>query len=157
MELDVVEPGGAEVRVHKPGPVQFRVAQIGPLKVCVFEIHAVEIRAGEVAVSQIDALQIGLRTEEQQGLVVLFSTLPDAINAGYEEARFTLVQTVNGRAPRDMAHFVELVEGAGAEIEIRTNTHAVITLDPAAVAAAQPAILERYGVPCDRSDDLLRR
>jgi S1-C subfamily serine protease len=105
----------------------------------------------------IGALKVGLRTEEQQGLVVLFSILPDTINAGYEEACFSLVRTVNGRAPRDMAHFVELVEGAGAEIDIRTNTHAVIALDPAAVAAAQPAILERYQVPRDRSDDLLPR
>jgi S1-C subfamily serine protease len=99
----------------------------------------------------------GVRSEGRQERVVLTSILADGINTGYEETRYSLIESVNGRAPRDMADFVALVEGATEKLEIRTGGHAVIALDPAAATAAQPLILERYGVPRDRSADLQRR
>lgn len=98
----------------------------------------------------------GLRTEARQEVVVLTTILPDAINTGYEETCYSLVLSVNGRAPRDMVEFVELVEAAGPKIEIRTSTHFAIVLDRAATAVAMPLLMERYGVPRDRSEDLPR-
>ncbi len=98
----------------------------------------------------------GVRREDRQQVIVLTSILADGINTGYEEARYSLVETVNGRRPRDMRHFVSLVEGAGAKLEVRTAGHAMLALDTAAAAAALPLILERYGVPRDRSADLAR-
>ena len=51
------------------------------------------------------------RTEERRQLVVLNRVLEHPINRGYEMMADLLVETVDGIAPRDFAHFVELVEG----------------------------------------------
>lgn len=107
--------------------------------------------------SLLNELMHGVRTEERQQPIVLTTILADGINTGYEESRYSLVQSVNGRQPRNMAHFVELVENVGEKVELRTNSHAIIALDAKEAAAALPQIMERYGVPRDRSADLLRR
>ncbi|MEM6929419.1 MAG: serine protease [Myxococcota bacterium] len=97
---------------------------------------------------------IGGRTEERQEIVVLTQVLADDINVGYAPLYDEAVLTVNGVPPRDMAHFVTLVEGSTTIVEIVTTRKGVAVFDPAEVAAATPRILERYRIPRDRSAHL---
>ena len=97
---------------------------------------------------------IGVRTAERQEVVVLSQILADDINVGYAPLYDEAVFTVNGVAPRDMSHFVELVDGAAERVEIVTTRQGVAIFDPAEVAKATPRILERYRIPRDRSAHL---
>ncbi|MEM1034398.1 MAG: serine protease [Myxococcota bacterium] len=93
----------------------------------------------------------GTRTATRRELIVLSAVLADEINAGYEGRDHATVKTVNGTVPRDLAHFVEMVEGtrAGA-VEIALSDHGVLVLDPAEARRRGPEILARYRVPSDR-------
>lgn len=102
----------------------------------------------------LNAYYIGERTEERQEVVVLSQILADDINVGYAPLYDEAVLTVNGVAPRDMAHFVELVDRAASLVEIVTTRRGVAVLDPVRVAEAAPRILARYRIPRDRSAHL---
>jgi hypothetical protein len=96
----------------------------------------------------------GTRTPERNEIVMLTQVLADKISVGYESFDQTTVTRVNGMQPRNMKHFVELVDGAKSQLEIGLSDHCVIALDPSEARKAGPRILERYHVPRDRSDDL---
>lgn len=96
----------------------------------------------------------GVRTEERQEIVVLTQVLADELNVGYEHLYNEGVSSVNGRKPRDMREFVDLVEAAKGTIEIRTTSDGMIVLDTTEVAAARDRILGRYHIVRDRSADL---
>lgn len=97
---------------------------------------------------------MGTRTEARQEIVVLNQVLADQINVGYEDSFNTTVMTVNGVAPRNMSHFVELVDGAKGVIEIRTSDRCIAAFDVDEARAANARILERYRINHDRSVDL---
>ena len=96
----------------------------------------------------------GTRTTERNEIITLTQVLADQINVGYEHFDQTTVMKVNGKQPRNMRHFVELVDGATDRVEICTSDHCVIALDVSEARSNGPRILERYHVPRDRSDDL---
>jgi len=98
----------------------------------------------------------GHTSAERQEIVVLSQVLADEINVGYEDFHTESVQSVGGVVPRDMRHFVELVERAPERIEIKSSRDSLIVLDAAQARAAGPRILERYDIPADRSRDLRR-
>ena len=93
----------------------------------------------------------GRRCRERQEVVVLSQVLADELNVGYEDLYSESVLSVNGQAPRDMAHFVKLVESAGETLTIQTSSRGVIVFDTEAARAAQPRILQRYRIEHDRS------
>ena len=95
-----------------------------------------------------------MRTPGRQEVVVLNQILADEINVGYEDLDNTDVVAVNGQPPRDMTHFVQLVESAADMVEIRTGEGSLIVLDTEEVTRRAPIILKRYHVPKDRSADL---
>ncbi|MEN0064835.1 MAG: serine protease [Myxococcota bacterium] len=97
---------------------------------------------------------IGTRTGQRQEIVVLTQILADDINVGYAPLYDEAVLSVNGTLPRDMAHFVELVDSATDVVEIVTTRRGVAVFDPSEVAKAMPRILERYRIPRDRSAHL---
>ena len=96
----------------------------------------------------------GTRTADRREVVVLTQILADEINVGYDGFDYTTVRAVNGEQPRDMRHFVDLVEASDGELEVRTSDHCVMAFDVAEAAAATDRILARYHVPRDRSRDL---
>jgi hypothetical protein len=96
----------------------------------------------------------GHRTGALHEVVVLTQVLADEINVGYGSAYDKAVETVNGKAPRDLAELVALIEGAHGVVEIVLTSGAVIALDTEEVKAASPRILERYRVIRDRSPGL---
>jgi S1-C subfamily serine protease len=100
------------------------------------------------------AYYAGTRTAERSEMVMLTHVLADEINVGYEHFDQTTIVSVNGKLPRDMGHFVELVLAADERLELRTSDHCVLAFDAAAARDAGPRILERYHVPADRSAQL---
>ena len=96
----------------------------------------------------------GVRTKEKQEVVVLSQILADQVNAGYEHLDHESIVGVNGIQPRDLQHFLELVEGSEGNIEMTTSRYGVIVLDAEEVKKAHQRILDRYHIPADRSVSL---
>lgn len=96
----------------------------------------------------------GIRSAERHEVVILSQILADEINVGYEDLYSEAVLEVNGVTPRDMRHFVDLVEGASGLLHIRTSSMGSIVLDTGATSAANARILDRYRIERDRSTDL---
>ncbi len=98
---------------------------------------------------------LGVRTEQQHEVVILSSVLADPVNIGYQDLGNECVESVNGVCPRDMKHFVELIEGADSIVELRMSSRQVVVLDRQQVTQATPSLMKRYHVPRDRSGDLV--
>ncbi len=96
----------------------------------------------------------GHRTDSLHELVVLTQVLADEINVGYSSAYDKAVATINGRAPRDLAELVQLIEAATGIVEIVLTSGAIIALDTEEVKKSKPRILDRYRVIRDRSPGL---
>jgi hypothetical protein len=91
------------------------------------------------------------RTEDRQEIVVLTFMLPAAVNAGYESLQNEIIETVDGISVRDFAQFVELVDsGNGEFLELTTNLGNIIVLNRSESEAANPVVMNRYGIPEDR-------
>jgi hypothetical protein len=98
----------------------------------------------------------GMRTESFREPVVLQKVLADKVNQGYHHLESVLVRAVDGVAVRDLADLVARIDGAvGPFVEIEAMDGTRIAVDRALAEARGPAVLERYGVSADRSDDLL--
>ena len=94
-------------------------------------------------------------TPEEPSLIVLSLILPDPVNIGYQDLRYLVVDKFNGRTvrrledlvaakeqPRDGFHLIEFREGDSLRRMI---------LDAAEIDAATLRVLERYGIPKDRT------
>ena len=97
----------------------------------------------------------GERTEDRSEVVILTQVLADAVNVGYSHLHNEAVASVNGVQPRDMRHFVDLIEAHADEIVIETSSRGLIVLDPKAASDANASILSRYRIAQDRSPDLV--
>ncbi len=103
--------------------------------------------------------EFALLSEKRTQPVVLDFVLPDDVNVGYNDMRNMLIQRVNGRNISCMADLVEafkhpegrfhVIEGDDVS-EFSTQ----IILDAQKSEAANASILQRMGIPADRSDDL---
>lgn len=93
-------------------------------------------------------------TEERQEVIIIGQVLADQANVGYESFHTESVSRVNGIAPRNMRHFVELVEASTGEINLQTSPGKRIVMTIEDARAAGPRILERYNIAQDRSADL---
>jgi S1-C subfamily serine protease len=105
-------------------------------------------------VSLLHPYYYGNRTEAHHEAIVLTQVLADELNVGYESFEFTIVATVDGHVPVDLADFVRRVDGAEGRIEVAMTTGERIVMDAARAREAAPPILQRYRVPADRSTDL---
>jgi S1-C subfamily serine protease len=97
-------------------------------------------------------------TAERRQVVILSAVLPDPVARGYLDWESVVVRSVNGTVPRDLAHLAEIVDAAtGKWLRVEIEEGFVMTLDIAAARAALPRILKKYGIPADRSANLLIR
>lgn len=101
---------------------------------------------------------LGYSTPQRREVVVLSQVLADEINVGFEHMYNESIIAVNGHQPRDMKHFVELIEAAQNHgegiVELMTSRKNRIIFDRNTVQAANARILRRYDIPQDRSLDL---
>jgi S1-C subfamily serine protease len=94
------------------------------------------------------------RTPERQEVVVLNQILADEINVGYQHLSNTSVVEVNGKEPRNMKHFVELVEAADGVVRLKTSDDCIVAFDSREAGSTHARILGRYHIDHDRSADL---
>jgi S1-C subfamily serine protease len=97
---------------------------------------------------------LGYRSPEQHEIVILTQILADEINVGYAHLYNEAVATLNGRAPLDMADFVQSLSAARGVVEITTTSGGMIVLDADEIRKATPRILTRYHIPRDRTQTL---
>lgn len=107
----------------------------------------------------------GLPSQDRRQIVILNQVLAHDANVGYHGVNQAVVVRVNGvpiaemrdlpaafAQPRNGFHVLELDNHASVWGADGAGTRLV--LDAAQAAAANAEILERYGIPSDRSDDL---
>ena len=111
--------------------------------------------------------ELGLATPERSQVVFINVVLPHAVNVGYHHLAQAIVTQVNGRAIGKLQDVVEAVKtplqtpkGAYLVVDLDhwagspDNRGTQIVLDAASTAKAQAEILQAFGIPSDRSDDL---
>lgn len=99
----------------------------------------------------------GLKTPDRHQPVVLQKVLADRINQGFHDFANLLVEKAQGVPVRSLTHLVELIEdgdGAYIELDLAGGRRVVLARDEA--VERHGVILERFGVPADRSSDLPR-
>uniref|UniRef100_A0A5B7A483 Putative DEGP protease 2 isoform 1 n=1 Tax=Davidia involucrata TaxID=16924 RepID=A0A5B7A483_DAVIN len=93
---------------------------------------------------------------EGEQIVVLSQVLANEVNIGYEDMGNQQILKFNGtriRSIRHLAHLVDSCEDKYLVFEFENNYLAV--LEREAATAASPRILKDYGIPSERSSDLL--
>jgi S1-C subfamily serine protease len=97
----------------------------------------------------------GVVTAERRQVVILSAVLPDPVARGYLDWESVVVRKVNGVVLRDIAHLAEIVDAASDKwLRLETEDGFVMALDVAAARKAAPRILQKYGIPADRSANL---
>ncbi len=94
----------------------------------------------------------GLPTEDRTEPVVLQKVLADRANQGYHELESVLIESVQGVKVRSLTHLVEVVESSGGDyLHVVACDGRQIVVERAAAIERHEHILERFGVPRDRS------
>jgi len=87
--------------------------------------------------------------------VVVCSILRAELNSGYEDAAEDLIVEADGVRVRSLAHLAGIIESAPTGLLVlRTHEGKEIVLDRERARREGPAILARYQVSADRSEDL---
>ena len=93
---------------------------------------------------------------EGEEAVVVCSVLRAEQNSGYEDTAEDLIVEADGQPVRSLRHLVEIVESREAGLlASRPTKGKQIVLDRERARREGPAILARYQVPSDRSEDLV--
>jgi hypothetical protein len=95
------------------------------------------------------------RFEDEQPVVVC-SVLRAELNSGYEEVAEALVVEADGQPVRSLRHLVEIIESRDTGLLVlKTHDDKQIVLDRERARREGPAILARYQVASDRSEDFV--
>ncbi len=98
----------------------------------------------------------GLARPDYRQAVVLQKVLADRVNQGYHHIESVLVKSVDGIDISDLEELIEIIEdGEGRYVEFCSFAGHRVVLDRVRANARLDAILERFGVPRDRSTDLV--
>ncbi len=102
-----------------------------------------------------DRYERGLRRPERREVVVLQKVLADEANQGLHDLESLEITHVLGHPVRDLRHLIEVVESTREPyVFFRAADRSEIAMDRKLAVARTSAILERFGVPYDRSVDL---
>jgi S1-C subfamily serine protease len=98
-------------------------------------------------------------SEGRRGVVVLNQVLPHKVNVGYHDVEQSIVRSVNGVGIGGMDDLVKAFERPVdgyhlIDMDPEAENGQRIVLDAKEAQKASREILERFGVPSDRSDDL---
>lgn len=97
----------------------------------------------------------GEPTKEQREIILLINVLADDINIGYHAFTNGIVTRVNGRNITTMRDLVDAFESNKEQFQTIEDIHGYrIVLDRAKSISNGPAILKRYLISSDRSQDL---
>ena len=87
-----------------------------------------------------------MQTTERKQIVYLHSIFQHSSTA-VAPGQWRVVSEVNGKPIIDFAHFTDMLEAADGWVEIGFDDGLKLRLDAKACAAAEPAIMETYGIP----------
>jgi S1-C subfamily serine protease len=97
-------------------------------------------------------------SHDRRELVILDFILPHPVNAGYQDYKYLLVESVNGRKIGSMKDLVEAFahpQNGSQFIRFSAESDGTLfVLDAAKAAQAGPEILAAHRIQSDRSDDL---
>jgi hypothetical protein len=79
------------------------------------------------------------------------------VNQGYHDIESQVVTSVQGKKIRDLRQLVTILDRTRQKfVRVELADGRAIVLDRAEVRKRQEAILENFGIPRDRSEDLLQ-
>lgn len=94
-------------------------------------------------------------SEDRRQIVLINKVLAAPINRGYQDMGDRIVESVNGKIPRDMEDLVKIIENTnGPYVEIKAESGELIALDFERATKENPKILEMHGVVAERSKNL---
>lgn len=98
------------------------------------------------------------KTKERDEVVIALKVLAADVNEGYHKYNNWIIESVNGRAIRNLQELIEIVESDVADefVVFSSDQDQEIVLDRQKVEASTQRILDIYRIPRDRSDDLLQ-
>ncbi len=95
------------------------------------------------------------RFEDEQAVVVC-SVLRAELNSGYEEISEDLIVEADGQPVRSLRHLIGIIESSDTGLLVlKTHEGMEVVLDRERARREGPALLARYQVPSDRSEDLI--
>lgn len=93
----------------------------------------------------------GAATKQRRQWLLLNRVLPHEVNRGYQDWGDSIIDTVNGRVPSDLSDLNRILDSAdGQYLDILLLDHTRMVLDLAAARAANPEIMENFGMVRDR-------
>jgi S1-C subfamily serine protease len=96
-------------------------------------------------------------TSTRSEVVILQKVLADRVNQGYHDVEMLMIDQVQGKSIRHLRDLIRSVESAkGAFIRFQSSDGQIIVLEREQVEKSNDGILRRYGVPSDRSENLLQ-
>lgn len=108
-----------------------------------------------------DIISVNKKREPGEEAVVISAVLPDVSVEGYLGASECLIRSVNGEKVRNLAHLVEMLEGCQEEfvkfgVDCGNEWDVTVIVDAKEMREATGRVMERYSIPADRSEDLIR-
>lgn len=98
-----------------------------------------------------------IRTASRSEVVVLQKVLADRVNQGYHDFEAMIIDKVQGNKIRNLKDLVKAVESSKDEfVHFQSHDGDMIVLERSDVEKSKSKILRRYGVPSDRSSNLLK-
>ncbi len=90
-------------------------------------------------------------------IVVLSNVLRSELTRSYRDLEDRVIQSVNGERVRDLRHLSDALDAAvGPFVTIETEQGEVLAFRRDQATAANPQILEQFGIVSDRSKDLVQ-
>lgn len=100
----------------------------------------------------------GRLKEDRAQVVVLAQVMADELTVGYQNLNFRVVKEANGKKIKDLNELINVIENMGSGfLELKLQGHAKLVLDIEKCRAATVRIMERYRIPADRSNDLIKK
>jgi len=97
----------------------------------------------------------GMASPDYREPVVLQKVLADRVNQGYHHVESVLIESVDGTNVADLRELIRAIEGGGGRfVELTSVDGRKFVIDRPEARARGAAILARFGVPKDRSEDL---
>ncbi len=97
-------------------------------------------------------------TASRSEVVVLQKVLADRVNQGYHDVEMLVIDRVQGRNIRHLKDLIRSVEKSKDEfVRFESSDGHVIVLEREQVEQSNNGILQRYGVPFDRSENLRKK
>jgi len=96
-----------------------------------------------------------VRTPSRHEIVILQKVLADKVNQGYHDLESIVVAKVQGKRIKSLRALIDLVEGTRDEfVRFEAADGTRIVLDRGHAEQRHEAVMKRFGVPSDRSEDL---